>query len=79
MAVVQPDTLVTVFLSESGYKAEREVLEEMKELGAKTLVVANTADERTPWRGPQSNTGLVLRIRLFSPRCSRTVGLPGGP
>ncbi len=43
-AIVTADTLVTFLLSESGYAAEREVLEEVKGLGGTTLVVANAAD-----------------------------------
>ena len=44
-ASVGPEVLVSFLLSESGYEAEREVLEEIKGLGATTLVVANYADE----------------------------------
>lgn len=43
-SIVSPATLVTFLLSETGYKAEREVLEEVKGLGGVTLVVANVAD-----------------------------------
>lgn len=46
-AIVSPDTLVTFLLSEAGYEAEREVLEEVKGLGGVTLVVANAADGAT--------------------------------
>lgn len=45
-SIVAPETLLVFLLSESGYEAEREVLEEVKELGATTLVVANHADGR---------------------------------
>ncbi len=44
-AIVSPETLVTFFISESGYEAEREVLQEIKSLGATTLVVTNDADD----------------------------------
>jgi glutamine---fructose-6-phosphate transaminase (isomerizing) len=40
-AIVSNETLLTFFLSETGYEAESAVLEEMKELGAITLVIAN--------------------------------------
>ncbi len=43
-AIVSPETLVTFLLSETGYEAEREVLEEVKGLGGVTLVIANHAD-----------------------------------
>ncbi len=45
-AIVSGETLVSFLLSESGYEAEREVLEEVKRLGGITLVVANSADAR---------------------------------
>jgi len=46
-AIVSRETLLTFFLSEAGYEAEREVLEEVKGLGGTTLVVANRADAAT--------------------------------
>jgi len=45
-SVVGPETLLLFLLSETGYESECEVLEEMKRLGATTLVVANKADAR---------------------------------
>lgn len=45
-SIVSEQTLIMFLLSESGYKAELEVLEEIKELGGVTLVVANRADDR---------------------------------
>jgi glucosamine--fructose-6-phosphate aminotransferase (isomerizing) len=69
MSIVQPDTLVTFFLSESAYKAEREVLEEMKELGARILVVANTADERV-----RSAADLLIELNLDVPEFARLGG-----
>jgi glutamine---fructose-6-phosphate transaminase (isomerizing) len=43
-AIVSPETLVTFLLSDSGLEAEAAVLEEMHELGGRTLVIANTAN-----------------------------------
>ncbi len=43
-AIVGPDTLVIFLLSEKGYEAECEVLQEIKGLGGTTLTVANRAD-----------------------------------
>lgn len=43
-AIVSPETLITFLLSETGFEAETEVLEEVKGLGGTTLVVANQAD-----------------------------------
>lgn len=46
-SIVSREVLLGFLLSESGYEAEREVLEEMKDLGGTTLVVANRADGAT--------------------------------
>ncbi len=43
-AIVSAETLVTFFLSESGFDAETAVLEEIKGLGGATLVVTNAAN-----------------------------------
>lgn len=45
-AVVNTSTLVTLLLSEENHDAEIEVLEEMKDLGGKTLVVAKNITAR---------------------------------
>jgi glucosamine--fructose-6-phosphate aminotransferase (isomerizing) len=45
-SIVSQQTLIMFLLSESGYKAELEVLEEIKELGGITFVVTNRAEER---------------------------------
>jgi len=45
-SIVSPQTLLVFLLSESGYAAECDLLEEMKSLGGTTLVVANRADAR---------------------------------
>jgi len=44
-AIVTPDTCLTFFLSESGARAECEVLAEMKELGGVTLAICNRVNE----------------------------------
>jgi len=41
-AIVSPETLLTFFVSESGFADEVSVLREMKELGATTFVVSNS-------------------------------------
>lgn len=58
-SIVGPETLIMFQLSERGFEAEREVLEEVKELGGTTLVVANEADERT-----RRAADLLLELRL---------------
>jgi len=45
-SIAGPETLITFLMSESSYNAEVEVLEEMKQLGAATLVIANRVDDR---------------------------------
>jgi glucosamine--fructose-6-phosphate aminotransferase (isomerizing) len=41
-AIVSPETLLTFFLSESGFADEISVLQEMKELGGTTFVISNS-------------------------------------
>jgi len=43
-SIVGPEVLLSFLLSEKGFAAEREVLEEMKALGGTTLAVTNQAD-----------------------------------
>jgi glutamine---fructose-6-phosphate transaminase (isomerizing) len=45
-SVVTRDTLLIFLLSEHGYEAECDLLEEMKSLGGTTLVIANQANDR---------------------------------
>ncbi len=45
-SVVSAETLLVFLLSETGYDAECDVLEEVKRLGGTTLVMANRADAR---------------------------------
>lgn len=45
-SIVSKKTLIVFLLSESGYEAEIEVLEEVKKLGGTTLVIANRAEAR---------------------------------
>ncbi len=45
-SIVGPETLVVFLLSEQGYDAECDVLEEVKSLGGTTLAITNHADAR---------------------------------
>lgn len=45
-AIVSPGTCLTFFLSSTGFQAEAEVLEEMKELGGINVAICNRADDR---------------------------------
>lgn len=65
-AIAGPETLITFFVSESAYGAECGVLEEVKELGATTLVIANKADERL-----QASADLLLELNLEVPEFAR--------
>jgi glucosamine--fructose-6-phosphate aminotransferase (isomerizing) len=68
-AIVGPETLITFLLSETGYIAEREVLEEMKALGATTLVIANEADAAA-----RESADFLVELKLDVPECVRLVG-----
>jgi glucosamine--fructose-6-phosphate aminotransferase (isomerizing) len=65
-AIVGPETLLTFLLSETGYAAEREVLEEMKELGGTTLVITNQADAVV-----RRNADFLVELKLDVPECAR--------
>jgi glucosamine--fructose-6-phosphate aminotransferase (isomerizing) len=73
-SIAGPETLVTFFLSESGYEEEREVLKEIKGLGAATLVVANAADDRA-----RRSADFLVELNLAVPELARltTFVLPG--
>jgi glucosamine--fructose-6-phosphate aminotransferase (isomerizing) len=45
-SIAGPETLITFLMSETSYEAELELLEEMKALGAATMVIANRVDDR---------------------------------
>ena len=68
-AIASPETLITFLLSETGYVEECKVLEEMKALGATTLVIANQADETA-----RKNADLLVELNLDAPECVRQVG-----
>jgi glucosamine--fructose-6-phosphate aminotransferase (isomerizing) len=68
-AIVGPETLLTFLLSETGYEEERKVLEEMKALGATTLVMANEVDDAA-----RQNADFLLELHLDVPECVRQVG-----
>ena len=67
-AIVGPETLITFLLSETGYAAEREVLEEIKALGGTTLVIANKADAAT-----RRQADFLVELGLEIPECARLV------
>jgi glutamine---fructose-6-phosphate transaminase (isomerizing) len=58
-SIVGPETLLVFLLSDNGYEAEREVLEEMKALGGTTLTVTNRTDARV-----RDASDLVVELSL---------------
>jgi glutamine---fructose-6-phosphate transaminase (isomerizing) len=66
-AIVGPETLVTFLLSESA-EAEQEVLEEVKQLGATTLVITNRADAVA-----RNCADLLVELKLDVPEYYRLI------
>lgn len=73
-AIVSPDTLITFFLSESGYDSETSVLEEMKELGGRTLVVTHAANAAV-----KKSADFLVELPLDVPELARLAAavIPG--
>jgi len=65
-SIVSERTLLVFLLSESGYAAELEVLEEVKGLGGVTLVITNRAEERA-----RKAADLLVELNADAPETSR--------
>ena len=65
-SIVSPETLVTFLLSETGYEAEREVLEEVKGLGGITVAITNHADSKA-----RRAADFVVELNLDIPEYAR--------
>jgi glucosamine--fructose-6-phosphate aminotransferase (isomerizing) len=65
-SVVTPATLLIFLLSEQGYQAESDLLEEMKSLGATTMVIANQANARV-----RAAADLLVELQLPLPELAR--------
>ena len=65
-SIVSPKTLLTSLVSESSYDAEIELVEEMKALGATTMIVANQIDDRA-----RQVADIVLELGLAVPEYAR--------
>jgi glucosamine--fructose-6-phosphate aminotransferase (isomerizing) len=65
-SIVAPETLIIFLLSEQGYEAECEVLQEIKGLGGTTLAVANRADERA-----RAASDLLIELDFDVPELAR--------
>jgi glutamine---fructose-6-phosphate transaminase (isomerizing) len=73
-AIVSPRTLVTFFISEAAYAAEREMVEEVKTLGGTTLVVVNRADDAV-----RRAADFLVELKLEVPEFARPVAsIPAG-
>lgn len=73
-SIVSEATVVTFLLSEHGHDAEVEVLEEIKELGGKTLVVAKHISNRAR---RAADLAVELDSTLAEPACMAPFVLPG--
>ncbi|MGD0793533.1 MAG: SIS domain-containing protein [Terriglobales bacterium] len=65
-SIAGPETLITFLMSETSYDAEVELLEEMKALGAATMVIANRVESRA-----QRASDFAIELGLPSPEYAR--------
>jgi glutamine---fructose-6-phosphate transaminase (isomerizing) len=65
-SIAGPQVLITSIMSETSYDAEVELLEEMKALGAATMVIANRLDNRA-----QRASDFAIELGLQSPEYAR--------
>jgi len=65
-SIVAPETLIVFLLSEQGYEAECDVLEEIKGLGGTTLAITNRADERA-----RKASDLLVELQSDLPELAR--------
>ncbi len=65
-SIAGPKTLVGFFISDSGYAAEVDLLEEVKDLGSKTFVITPKSELRL-----QSAADLVIEVPRFGAECTR--------
>ncbi len=65
-SIAGPETLITFLMSETSYDAEVELLEEMKALGAATMVIANRVESRA-----QRASDFAIQLGLQPPEYVR--------
>jgi len=65
-SVVSPEMLAIFLISQSGYEAERAVLEETKAMGGTTVAVVNQADDRV-----RAAADLLIEFRFDLPEFAR--------
>jgi len=73
-AIVSPESLVTFFLSENGFESELSVLQEIKQLGAITLVITNRSNAAV-----RESADYLLELSLDVPESARAAAalIPG--
>jgi glucosamine--fructose-6-phosphate aminotransferase (isomerizing) len=67
-SIVSPETLIVFLLSESGYGAECEVLQEIKALGGTTLTIADRPDTRA-----RAASDLLIELGSDLPETARLI------
>ena len=65
-SIVGPETLIVFLLSENGFAAECDVLEEIKALGATTMVITNGANDRV-----RAAADLLIELSAEGPELAR--------
>ena len=65
-SIVSPETLIIFLLSEQGYSAECDLLEEIKSLGGTTISVTNRADARA-----RESSDLLIEFGFDLPEMAR--------
>jgi glucosamine--fructose-6-phosphate aminotransferase (isomerizing) len=65
-SIAGPETLITFLMSETSYDAELELLEEIKALGAATMVIANRLEKRA-----ECAADFAIVLGLHSPEYAR--------
>jgi glucosamine--fructose-6-phosphate aminotransferase (isomerizing) len=65
-SIAGPETLITFLMSKTSYDAEVELLEEMKALGAATMIIANRVDKRA-----LHASDVAIELGLESPEYAR--------
>jgi glucosamine--fructose-6-phosphate aminotransferase (isomerizing) len=65
-AIAGVETLIVFLMSEGSYESEVELLQEMKALGAATIVIANRVDHRA-----QHSSDFAIELGLHSPEYVR--------
>jgi glutamine---fructose-6-phosphate transaminase (isomerizing) len=73
-AIVSPETLLTFFLSESGFARESAVLEEIRAMGGVTLAITNSADAVV-----RRSADFLIELTLSVPEAARAAAavIPG--